>query len=104
MYDFWLLMTLTRDPGTGLWRKVCPRCGQSAATLGNECPFCGRDYSGDEPSVFDALPLIDIIDVGGGVPAMVVATVVNALIVLTVGPLVLLAAGMKRLMRAVRAR
>ena len=104
-------MELIRDPDTGMFLKVCTHCGQASPSLGTRCPLCDRLYDPESRGVIDDLPLIDLEDfMAGGGPALgmiagaAAILVINAAIVLLLGPPLALAKLIRRLIARRRGR
>jgi hypothetical protein len=99
-------MTLTRDPATGMFLKVCPHCGQASSSLGSQCRLCDHTYDPEPPGVMDQLPLLDLDDLptfgSRAVGIVMVGMVVNFAIILTLGPPLALFKAVRRWVRAWR--
>jgi hypothetical protein len=98
---------LVRDPNSGELVKLCPHCHQVSRTLATQCPQCGRFYDQEDRSVIDELPFIDpdmLPGVRYSLIAEALAGLANIAIVVVLGPLVLLRHGLRRVVRALRAR
>jgi len=101
-------VSLVRDPDTGDLVRVCPHCGGASRTLATRCPLCGRLFDEEDSSFIDELPFVEFDwwmgSAGGSLFGLLASALCNIVIFVVIGPLVLLRRGVRRALRARRAR